>query len=335
MSERPLILAGADTLSGEAVLALLAETMSTSQILALGIAPEDDATASFVGENIPVRKLADHVFYSGDIVICVGDERVGEQTVSRAAQVGAVVIDATPFSRQQHLAPLVHPALNPEVLVQLPAEGILAVPGDIGMVVLPILRVCRQLGTLSRIDVHCHQSVSCYGSAGIQELATQTNRLLNGLPAQHNLFGEQIAFNLLAAVGTHAGDMASIEREIRELGEFEELPIILSSTIVPVFYGQVIQLSITFDWDIEVVDILDRFAELPDVAVMDDPEAFLSPVALGGLDEAERKWIHICAVEVCGTQNNVLRLIVVVDNIQVGAAGGAVKLYQQLTTGLF
>ena len=86
--------------------------------------------------------------------------------------------------------------------------------------------------------MNCLLSVSCYGAAGVSELAEQTNRLLNGLPAEHHLFREQIALTCCLPPARRRHRIGS--ERVSELGEFDQLPIYISSTIVPVFMKQTI-----------------------------------------------------------------------------------------------
>ncbi len=333
MFERPLILVGADTIAGESVLTLLAETEMVSGVVGLGMDPTDDATFEFAGESLPVQHIGRYNFTAGEVVICVGDAALAELTIDLAGRAGALVLDATGFSRSQEFAQIVHPGINPEALAQLQQDGVTAVPGSVGMALAPLLRACRQLGTVARIDIHCTQSVSCYGSAGIRELAEQTNRLLNGLSVESPVFGEQIAFNLLPATGALAGDINTAEQEILALAGFECLPININSIIAPVFYGQVFQVSITFEWDVDARDAIDLWEEIPSVRVVQDAEYPLSPVAFARLDDEERKLVHVYDIAVREARKNILNLSVVMDNGLAGSASGVVKLYQQLVTG--
>ena len=129
MSERPLILVGADTISGEAVLALLAETAASgilaSEIIALGLG-QQTMLLSLLQDDLPVQNLTVYPFQPGDIVICTGDSGLGELTVTLATRAGAMVLDTTPLAVRRG-ARLVHPVINPEALTSLQSDGVIAV----------------------------------------------------------------------------------------------------------------------------------------------------------------------------------------------------------------
>ncbi len=334
MPEMSFVLVGADTLAGESALRLFEKMLPAAlpqadhQPVLLGGDPNDDVTVVFSGEELVVQKLANYSFVAGQVVICVGDAGLAESAFSMAQSAGAMVIDATPFSRCQDHARLVHPAVNLEELVSLQQNNVVSVPSDVAMALVPLLQAFRQLGGMARIDMNCSVPVSSFGFEGVAELAGQTNRMLNGLPAENVKFADQIAFNLLPLADTQQGDAATLVREIIALTGLEELPIYASCMIVPVFYGQIVQLSVTLEWEVELRDAIDVLEGVPGLKVVfDDAEECVTPVTLVGADDEERQLVHIWGLTV---RNNVLRMWVVFDNAYSGSVNGAFKLYQQL-----
>ena len=333
MSDMPLALVGADTFAGESVLSLLADTGLVENLVALGAAPEDDATVSFGGQTLQIEKLTDYRFPAGQVVICAGDAAMAETAIQAAGSAGAMVLDATGFSRGQDYVSLVHPDINPEALMSIQQNGVVAVPGDIAMPVAPILRVLRQLGDIGRVDMTCCLSVSSAGRKGVSEMASQTNRLLNGLPAQHEVFSDQISFNMLPAVAGNIGDAVTVARELAAVSGHDALPVHVSSIMTPVFYGQAVQLSVTMDWGVSVHEAWEMLEGVPELRVVNDPEEVVSPVSLANADEEHRRQIHICGLQASEVQDNVLTMWVICDSARTGSASGAVKLYDLLSRG--
>ncbi|CAM3512483.1 Asd/ArgC dimerization domain-containing protein [Parendozoicomonas haliclonae] len=326
-----LVLVGADTFAGEAALNLLADIPSVEKVTALSASPADDATVEFSGDSVQIESLADFRFQAGQLVLCVGNALLAEQAIQMAGDAGALVIDATSFTRSQQYAELVHPRINSEALMSLSQNGVVAVPGDVGMVVAPVVRALRQLGGVARVDLNCSLSVS--GAAderGVSELASQTNRLLNGLPAEHEVFQDQVAFNLLPGFFHQQGDAQTAAREIVELAGHEGLPVHVSSIVAPVFYGQIIRMSVTLEWPVSEGEVMDVLESVPGLVIIQDQEEFLTPVALVSRDDEERQQVFLGGLATSDVQDNVLNMWIVSDNARSGAVYGAVKLYQQL-----
>ena len=333
MSDSPLALVGADTFAGESLLSLLEVVgVKATDVVALAAEANEESTVNLGSQSLSLQELAKYSFQAGQVVICVGDAVLAETAVTMAGNAGAMVLDATSFSRSQDFATLVHPDVNPEGLMSLQQNGVVAVPGDVAMVVAPILRAMRQLGEIGRVDMNCNLSVSSLGKAGISELAGQTNRLLNGLPAEHTVFSDQISFNMLPSFEGQCGDATTAVRELSALNGHDGLPVHISSMIAPVFYGQAIHLSVSLDWAVSVSEVWEVLEGIPSVRVIADPEDAFTPVSLVNADDEQRRLIHISGLKTSEAQENVLNMWIVSDNARSGSVSGAVQLYQWLIT---
>ncbi len=339
MSDLPLALVGADTFAGEAFLSLLEQyNLTEHPVVALGTSAtntEDEdgqASVQLAGKPLAIESLSGYTFSHGQLVVCAGAADIAEAVIPVAGTAGALVLDATPYSRGLGEVPLVHPDLNPEQLMSLTQHGVLAVPGDVSMTVAPVLKALGQLGTPGRVDMTCCFSVSSAGRDGVSEMATQANRLLNGLPAEHNVFPDQISFNMLPAIAGNCGDAATAGRELATLTGYYELPVHVSSMITPVFYGQAVQLRVSLDWGVGVHEAWEVLEGLQYVRVINDPEDMLSPVALVSADDDERVKTQVCGLEVSPMQDNVLNMWLMSDNSRSGSVFGAVRLYERLLT---
>ncbi len=331
MFDMPLALIGADTFAGEAALALLAEAgIPAERVIALVAETDEDASVQYSGQTLLLQSLDCYQFSAGQLVICAGDENLAEAAMAKAGQAGALVIDATGFSRSQEHLPLVHPQLNPEALMNLQQEGVVAVPGDITMAVLPVLRGLRQLGGVNRVDMNCLLSVSSAGKDGISELAGQTSRLLNGLPAEHNTFSDQIAFNFLPGSAPESSGVVTAGRELGIMLAEDALPVHINSVVVPVFYGQAIHLSVSMEWEVTVADIWGVLDGDPSLHLNYDPEEMVSPVSLANTDDEQKAKIQVCGLNVSENHGHVLNMWLITDNSRVSAVSAAVQLYQRL-----
>ncbi|NMU53119.1 aspartate-semialdehyde dehydrogenase, partial [Vibrio parahaemolyticus] len=100
-----------------------------------------------------------------------------------AADEGVIVIDNTSHFRYEYDIPLVVPEVNPEAIAEFRNRNIIANPNCSTIQMLVALKPIHDAVGIERINVSTYQSVSGAGKAGIDELAGQTAKLLNGLPA--------------------------------------------------------------------------------------------------------------------------------------------------------
>ena len=91
--------------------------------------------------------------------------------------------------------------------------------------------------------------MSTLGNEGVEALALQTGRLLNGQPPEKGAFDKQAAFNLIPRVGEldEAGNSQleqHLAEDVRRILEMPQLPVSVTSVLVPTFFGtaQVMQL---------------------------------------------------------------------------------------------
>lgn len=103
-----------------------------------------------------------------------------------------------------------------------------------------MLAPLRGLVDIQRVNVTANLAVSAQGREAVSELARQTAELLNVRPLEPKFFDRQMAFNLLAQVGTPdaQGHTALEKRLVHELRAVLETPLLkISATCVqaPVF----------------------------------------------------------------------------------------------------
>ncbi|MGB0468532.1 MAG: aspartate-semialdehyde dehydrogenase, partial [Pontibacterium sp.] len=183
---------GATGLVGEAILEILAQREFPSGQLFL-LAGDDSAGKSlqFKGQTLRVGRLQDFDFSQVEIAFFATDAEVSVQYAPAAADAGCVVIDNSSGFRYDPDVPLVIPEVNSEMVGEYRNQGIIASPGSTTIQMLMVLApVYREVG-IERINISTYQAVSGSGRKGVEEIAGQTARLLNGLPVETDVFAKQ------------------------------------------------------------------------------------------------------------------------------------------------
>lgn len=240
-----IALLGPATLVGEKLLELLDESSLEVDELAL-YEPEDQAGRSlmFRGHAHRTRAL-EELDTAWPQLILVCEAGLSQSLRDDLGTAGARVIDLYPQRYESDQVFLTIPDLNGDELASLDPGRIIGIPNSAtiaaALALAPLHRSCQIL----KANIMVLSPVSAAGQAGIEALASETARLLNGREVETAHFGQQIAFNLIPQAGA-LQDNGFTDIETAVLGE---LPLILgddglelevSAVQVPVFYGDMV-----------------------------------------------------------------------------------------------
>tara|TARA_B100000674_G_C37515737_1_gene766977 strand:- start:83 stop:694 length:612 start_codon:yes stop_codon:yes gene_type:complete len=198
---------------------------------------------------------------------------------------------------------------------------------------LVALQPIRSAVGIRRINVATYQAVSGSGKKGIEELASQTARLLNVQPIESDVYPQQIAFNALPAIGD-LEENGYTNEEMKMVWEtqkiFEDDSILVNPTCVriPVFYGHGEAIHVETKEPITTEKALDLLSDAPGVRVIDqrDPIDFPSAVR----DSAGKDPVFVGRVRQDISSERGLSMWVVSDNVRKGAALNSVQIAELL-----
>lgn len=198
----------------------------------------DDKMRRFKGKNIEFQSMVDISNWAEfQLVFFVATSDLAAKFIPTIAESGAVVIDATGSYSADYSIPLILPKVNDSLLVEARNQNIISIPNPIVTQLLYSLSALADLNQLQQINVTSLLPASLFGKVGLDELANQSARLLNGQPAEHTIFGEQLAFNLLFNHPRTEWNNESIVFQIQRIINNEQLLINLENIVVPIFYG--------------------------------------------------------------------------------------------------
>ncbi len=158
------------------------------------------------------------------------------------------MIDSSGLFAMEPDIPLVVPSVNPQVLADYRNRNIVAVADSLTSQLLTAIKPLTEQAGLSRLHVTNLISASAHGKAAVDDLAGQSAKLLNGIPAEPGIFPKQLAFNVLPLLADEEGSVSEERRlvdQVRKVLQDEGLPITVSCIQSPVFYGhaQVVHLE--------------------------------------------------------------------------------------------
>ncbi|PID45815.1 MAG: aspartate-semialdehyde dehydrogenase [Proteobacteria bacterium] len=329
-----IAIVGATGMVGEAMLSILAEREFPVGKLFL-LAGENSAGAriEYDGSYHKVQRIDDFDFSQVQIALFSAGAKVSEEFVPIAAQHGCVVIDNTSQFRNDHDVPLVIPEVNPHAIAGYHERGIIANPNCSTIQMLVALKPIHDAVKITRINVTTYQSVSGAGKKGVEELASQTAKLLNGLEAKTKVFDKQIAFNVLPHIDVFQDNGYTREEmkmvwETQKILEDDEILVNPTAVRVPVFFGHSEAIHIETREKITADMARELLLSMPGVSVMDERVGGGYPTAV--TEAANKDAVFVGRIREDMSYTNGLNLWVVADNVRKGAALNSVQIAEIL-----
>ena len=329
-----IALVGATGAVGEAMVEILEQrNFPVGTLYHLASARSAGKTIRFRGKSITVQDLAEFDFAKAQIGLFSAGGSISETYAPVAAAAGCVVVDNTSHFRRDDDIPLIVPEVNPHALAGYTQRGIIANPNCSTIQMLVALKPIYDAVGIARINVATYQAVSGTGKEGIEELATQTAKLLNGKSIDCQVYPKQIAFNLLPHIDTFQENGYTREEmkmvwETRKIFEDESIELNPTCVRVPVFYGHSEAVHIETKSKLTAADARQLLSAAPGVTVIDEQRdgGYATPVG----DAAGTDPVYVSRIREDISHPLGLNLWVVSDNVRKGAALNSVQIAELL-----
>ena len=290
-------------------------------------------SVQFRGKRHTVQDLSEFDFSQTSIALFSAGGDISAEFAPIAAEAGCVVIDNTSHFRRDADIPLVVPEVNPDAIAQYRNRGIIANPNCSTIGMLVALKPIYDAVGIERINVATYQAVSGTGKAAIEELAGQTARLLNGKPADPEVYPKQIAFNVLPHIDSFQDNGYTREEmkmvwETQKILSDETVSVNPTCVRVPVFFGhaEAVHIETRDPISAEAARALLEAAE--GVVVIDQHEAGGYPTPVS--DSAGQDPVFVGRIRADISHPRGLNLWVVADNVRKGAALNSVQIAEIL-----
>lgn len=332
-----IALVGATGAVGEAMIEILEQRdFPVGTLYPLASARSAGKTIRFRGKSVTVQDLAEFDFAKAQIGLFSAGGDISATYAPVAAAAGCVVVDNTSHFRRDEDIPLIVPEVNPHAVAGYTTRNIIANPNCSTIQMLVALKPIYDAVGISRINVATYQAVSGTGKEGIEELATQTAKLLNGQAIECNVYPKQIAFNLLPHIDTFQDNGYTREEmkmvwETRKIFEDESIEINPTCVRVPVFYGHSEAVHIETGSKLTAEDARQLLSAAPGVTVIDEQRdgGYSTPVG----DAAGTDPVFVSRIREDISHPLGLNLWVVSDNVRKGAALNSVQIAELLAQG--
>ena len=289
-------------------------------------ADPDANLSEYAGEAMLVNRPDIDALGPLDIAFYCGTRPEGALYVDWPARRDFVAIDLTTASRGAGRVPVVNASVNPEALPE--GAGLVGTPHPVALVLSTVLAAAKRGCGVREASAVVLQPASESGEEGIGELYQQTLGLLNFGELPRDVFGRQVAFNLVPA-GLYdpsgppgGGTAAEIERDIVQvIGGGVELAVTV--VLAPVFHCHATVMRIVLPPGKGPDDLQTALGASEEIR-LEPREGRATPVECAG-----QPGILVTGFRPAGAAG-AYWLWIVSDNLQTGSALNAVRIAEAL-----
>ena len=328
-------IAGASGAVGEALIEILQERkFPVAELALLASTRSAGKRVQFNGKSVQIQRLDEFDFSNTQIGLFSAGGSVSAEFAPKAAAQGCVVVDNTSHFRNDDDIPLVVSEVNPECVADFASRNIIANPNCSTIQMVVALKPIHDAVGITRINVATYQAVSGAGTSGIEELADQTAKLLNGKPIEPGAMPAQIAFNAIPQIDTFQDNGYTREEmkmawETCKILQDDRIAVNATCVRIPVFYGHSEAVHIETREPISIEAARELLAKSPGLTLMGDHE-LATPVEHGaGADP-----VFVSRLRKDISHPNGLNMWVVADNVRKGAALNSVQIAELLLAHL-
>jgi aspartate-semialdehyde dehydrogenase len=302
------------------------------RLLPLASARSAGEKIEFGGKEYVVEELKHDSFTNIDIALFSAGGKVSAEFAPSAAKAGAVVIDNTSHFRMDPDVPLVVPEVNAKDIADYKKKRIIANPNCSTIQVVVAVKAIFDAVPVRRMVVSTYQAVSGAGKEAMDELNDQVSALYNHREVPIEIFGRQMAFNVLPAIGTFddngdTDEELKMRNESRKMLHLPTLAVACTCVRVPVYNGHSVSVNLELGQELSADAARAILRGAPGVLLVDDPtaKAIPTPIDASGQDATLVGRIRRDTSVEFG-----LSLFCCADNLRKGAATNAVQIAEIL-----
>ncbi len=325
---------GATGLVGETLLEILAERhFPIAKLYPLASERSQGESILFGKKPLLVENLAQFDFSTVDLAFFMASNAVALEYAPRAAEAGCIVIDNSSAFRYDVDVPLIVPEVNSSAIEEYRQRNIIANPNCSTIQMVVALKPIYDAVGIARINVATYQSVSGAGRAGLEELAQQTQQVLNAHPLGQNVFPRQIAFNVIPQIDSFQDNGYTREEmkmvwETQKIFADDNLLVNVTAVRVPVFFGHSEAIHIETRAKISAQEVYELLHKAPGIIAKDplENDQYPTPVMKKALKDA----VYVGRIREDISHPHGINLWIVADNVRKGAALNAVEIAELL-----
>lgn len=296
--------------------------------------------SSFRVDPVSAEALADF-----ESILFFEDGLLARDHVPALADAGALVVDATAYSRRTRTGNLVVPEVNGAVLSAPGEQRVFALPMPASTGLATALAPLHALARINRVVTTIFDPASNRGAAAIEDLSRQSVAMVSGEGIDREKYPETLAFNVRPYSSGESDDgWAFDERMVAEevATLFGEPPVEVLATAVrvPVFLGAAQSVWVDLDGAVTLEDIRTALRGAPSLllagdslgdVVGDETGDLLADNEPGPVDVAGSSAIHLARLRQDPGRPESIGFWLAFDDLRKGVALNAVTTLERCT----
>lgn len=280
----------------------------------------------FAGQELTLEVVSQERLNGLDYVLGAVSNSLSKEYRPLVEKSGAVYIDNSSAFRQEDGVPLVVPEINGQDA--LDHHGVIANPNCSTAITLMALAPIAKLSPIKAINACTYQAVSGAGMGGISELKDEVTALTKGESVEAKVFPAQIAFNVIADIGSplengYTTEEMKMQNEGRKILHLPDLLVTCTCVRVPVYRSHSIAVTVVTEEPVSV-----EVAEKAIAAF--DGDLLVTDHTPTPLENSDKDIVQVGRLRRDLTNPNGLTLWCTGDQIRKGAASNAVQIMEYL-----
>lgn len=325
---------GATGMTGRELIRILEErSFSLSSLELFASKNSAGEQIDFHGEPIDVQELVSADQIKADLAFFAAGSKISTAFVEKLAKT-TICIDKSSAFRMQEGIPLVVPEVNGHIL-KTREHRIIASPNCVATPLTQVLGPIHKIAALEQVIISTYQAVSGAGKKGTDELESQIRDLFNLRETSTDIFGKQIAFNVLPFIPARGqvdalgktDEEAKLIEETKKILDLKDLKMEATCVRVPVFNGHSMSVHLATKTPIKIDEIVDTLSRAPGIILIDNPQkgSYPTPLEASGEDVTLVGRLRPNTSVTYG-----LSLWISSDNLRTGAALNAVRIAETI-----
>ncbi|SUY97914.1 Aspartate-semialdehyde dehydrogenase [Lactobacillus delbrueckii subsp. lactis] len=280
----------------------------------------------FAGQELTLEVVSQERLNGLDYVLGAVSNSLSKEYRPLVEKSGAVYIDNSSAFRQEDGVPLVVPEINGQDA--LDHHGVIANPNCSTAITLMALAPIAKLSPIKAINACTYQAVSGAGMGGISELKDEVTALTKGESVEAKVFPAQIAFNVIADIGSplengYTTEEMKMQNEGRKILHLPDLLVTCTCVRVPVYRSHSIAVTVVTEEPVSVEAAENAIAAF-------DGDLLVTDYTPTPLENSDKDIVQVGRLRRDLTNPNGLTLWCTGDQIRKGSATNAVQIMEYL-----
>ncbi len=280
----------------------------------------------FAGQELTLEVVSQERLNGLDYVLGAVSNSLSKEYRPLVEKSGAVYIDNSSAFRQEDGVPLVVPEINGQDA--LDHHGVIANPNCSTAITLMALAPIVKLSPIKAINACTYQAVSGAGMGGISELKDEVTALTKGESVEAKVFPAQIAFNVIADIGSplengYTTEEMKMQNEGRKILHLPDLLVTCTCVRVPVYRSHSIAVTVVTEEPVSVEAAENAIAAF-------DGDLLVTDYTPTPLENSDKDIVQVGRLRRDLTNPNGLTLWCTGDQIRKGSATNAVQIMEYL-----